>query len=450
MILVQQSEATATYRRMYFHCVDATDGMTPETGEADGQPQISLNGAAWGNTTNVLVAIGNGRYYVELVAATEVNAVGVIEGRYKSANTAEAIGTTLQVVPFDPYSFPEVNLKQISGQAIDGDTYGATLQLKQLDIQNSSGNAINAYAGGTAKHGIHSRGSGSGQGHGIIADGGEEGVGLYMRGASGGLYALGLTNGDGIISTGTGTGCGMKLVKGDSGKDIDADEIDAILSRIGTPVDIDSGGSTLADNLKKIADDNGGASFDATTDSLERLANTAPMGTAMRGTDGANTTVPDAAGTAAALHATTDGKVDAVKAVTDDMKVLDTTIASVTTPDTVFTLTAGLTGNDDPNNAVVSIYDDTGSIWSGPRRASDYVHASKTLTIDADTAFPLAAGDRVVIWNVSYATTAAASAISAGDIADIVDGVWDESQADHIAVGSTGLKQDHSDRHYRP
>ncbi|MHC4395610.1 MAG: hypothetical protein ACYS1A_08135, partial [Planctomycetota bacterium] len=34
-------------------------------------------------------------------------------------------------------------------------------------------------------------------------------------------------------------------------------------------------------------------------------------GDAMRGTDGANTTVPDAAGTAAALHATTDANVDA-------------------------------------------------------------------------------------------------------------------------------------------
>ena len=102
-ILVQVSEATATLRRMYFHCVDAADGITAEVGEAAGQPQISLNGAAWGNSTNILVAIGNGRYYVELVAATEVNAVGIIEGRYKSAATAESVGTTLQVVPYDPY-----------------------------------------------------------------------------------------------------------------------------------------------------------------------------------------------------------------------------------------------------------------------------------------------------------------------------------------------------------
>ena len=138
--------------------------------------------------------------------------------------------------------------------------------------------------------------------------------------------------------------------------------------------------------------------------------------------------------------------ITAIKAVTDDMKVLDTTIASVTTPDTVFTLTAGLTGNDDPNNAVCSIRDTTGGIWSGPRRVSDYVHASKTLTIDANTAFPLAAGDRVVIWNVSYATTAAAGAISAGDIADIVDGVHDETMSDHLTEGTTGAKLNAADR----
>ena len=138
------------------------------------------------------------------------------------------------------------------------------------------------------------------------------------------------------------------------------------------------------------------------------------------------------------------------KAVADDTKVLDTTIASVDTPDTVFRLTDGLTGNDDINNAVCSIYDTTGTIWSGPRRVTDYVHATKQVTIDADTAFPLAAGDRVVIWNMSYATTAAPGAVGPGDIADIADAVWDEDQEDHITDGSTGLKQKNSDRHYRP
>jgi len=101
-IQVEQNEATAARRRMYFHCVDVTDGMTPETGEDGGQPQISASGGAWGNSDNTLTAIGNGRYYLELSAA-EVANLAVIEGRYKSANTAEIPGTTIQIVAQDPY-----------------------------------------------------------------------------------------------------------------------------------------------------------------------------------------------------------------------------------------------------------------------------------------------------------------------------------------------------------
>lgn len=101
-IQIKQNEATAEKRRMYFHCVDANDGMTPENGEGGGQPQISINGAAWGDSDNTLLLIGNGRYYLEL-SATEVANTCVIEGRYKSANTAEIPGTTVQVVTQNPF-----------------------------------------------------------------------------------------------------------------------------------------------------------------------------------------------------------------------------------------------------------------------------------------------------------------------------------------------------------
>jgi len=40
----------------------------------------------------------------------------------------------------------------------------------------------------------------------------------------------------------------------------------------------------------------------------------------MRGTDGANTVIPDVAGTAAGLHATTDGKIDTVDGVVDTIQ----------------------------------------------------------------------------------------------------------------------------------
>jgi len=80
------------------------------------------------------------------------------------------------------------------------------------------------------------------------------------------------------------------------------------IALLGTPANIDSGGATIADNLKKLADNNGGADFVASTDSQEAIANgvaaiptTAMRGTdgvdtaTMRGTDGANTTTPPTA-----------------------------------------------------------------------------------------------------------------------------------------------------------
>ena len=94
------SEGTAAERRFPVYLVDATDGITPETGESAGQPQISKAGGAWANTTNTLTAIGNGAYYVELTA-TELNTLGTFQVRYKSANTAE-FNMDGQVVAYDP------------------------------------------------------------------------------------------------------------------------------------------------------------------------------------------------------------------------------------------------------------------------------------------------------------------------------------------------------------
>lgn len=83
-----QSEATAARRRFYLHLVDATDGLTPEVGESAGQPQVSKNGASFGNTTATLTHVGNGFYYVELTAA-ELDTLGKVAVRFKSAATAE-------------------------------------------------------------------------------------------------------------------------------------------------------------------------------------------------------------------------------------------------------------------------------------------------------------------------------------------------------------------------
>jgi hypothetical protein len=104
-IPVKINEATATKRRVYFQLVDATDGITPETGEAAGQPQISTNGAAFTNTgIGTLTHMGNGRYYADVTqAATNGTEGDRIETRYKSANTAEGVGDTLFVVSHNQY-----------------------------------------------------------------------------------------------------------------------------------------------------------------------------------------------------------------------------------------------------------------------------------------------------------------------------------------------------------
>ncbi len=88
---VRRNEAVGLLRRVYFSLVDVTDGYTPETGEAGGQPEISIDGAAYTSTgIGTLTAIGYGEYYAEVSQATVNRNDGVITARYKSAATREA------------------------------------------------------------------------------------------------------------------------------------------------------------------------------------------------------------------------------------------------------------------------------------------------------------------------------------------------------------------------
>lgn len=102
MRLIQANEPAPERRLVYFHIVQS-DGITPATDEAGGQPQISVNGAPWtASGISALTAIGNGRYYAKLNQAT-VSPAGIeIETRYASAATAETPGDSVQVTAFDP------------------------------------------------------------------------------------------------------------------------------------------------------------------------------------------------------------------------------------------------------------------------------------------------------------------------------------------------------------
>lgn len=98
MQIFSRKELVEAKRYLYLFLVDATDGITPETGEAGGQPQISITGAVFVNTVDTLHSIGNGAYFL-ILSAAELDFLGSFIVRYKSANTAEfqALGQTCEL-----------------------------------------------------------------------------------------------------------------------------------------------------------------------------------------------------------------------------------------------------------------------------------------------------------------------------------------------------------------
>ena len=111
MLVLKLNETTPALRRVPIHLVDATDGISPELGEAAGQPQLSKNGATAGNTSATLVSVGNGLYYVELTQP-ELDTPGFGVIRYKSVETAEA-QVVFQVAAFDPYDATGFGLSRL-------------------------------------------------------------------------------------------------------------------------------------------------------------------------------------------------------------------------------------------------------------------------------------------------------------------------------------------------
>lgn len=102
MLYVLANQSSAAKRRVYFQLVSVSDGITPATSEAGGQPQISTDGDAWTSTgIGTLGAIGYGRYFADLTQAAVSSAGIKIETRYRSAATAECPGDSVRVVGVD-------------------------------------------------------------------------------------------------------------------------------------------------------------------------------------------------------------------------------------------------------------------------------------------------------------------------------------------------------------
>lgn len=145
--LVRAGETTAAKRRVYFLCVDATDGITPETGEAGGQPEISINGGEFAaDGIGALVgplADGTGWYYAELDEQTVSEAGRLIQARYKSANTAEIPAQqSVQTVAFDPDAAANLGLTNLDKPV---SLVGGAVMLSAMSSQitaQASGEAI--------------------------------------------------------------------------------------------------------------------------------------------------------------------------------------------------------------------------------------------------------------------------------------------------------------------
>lgn len=161
-IRINKNESTPSRRRLYFQCFDVVDGITPETGEEGGQPQVSVDGSSWTSVgIGVLVSIGDGRYYSELTQAITNVENATILTRYKSANTTETVGDVgiidsslidliwdevLTGATHNVNSSAGKRLRQLAGNVVtDGIAVGAGVNGNQIILDSTASSVSGSY-----------------------------------------------------------------------------------------------------------------------------------------------------------------------------------------------------------------------------------------------------------------------------------------------------------------
>ena len=160
-----------------------------------------------------------------------------------------------------------------------------------------------------------------------------------------------------------------------SGSTIDGQSVNAVLAQFSIEnrfVEVDvtkiGGDAQSATDLKDFVD----AGYDPATNKVQGVVtvDTTTANTDMVGTNGANTTVPDAAGTAAALHVTTDAKIDVTDGLVGGLNNIST--AQVNTEvDTALSdikldhLVAVADADDAVDNSIVAKLAASDGDWSG-------------------------------------------------------------------------------------
>jgi hypothetical protein len=147
--------------------------------------------------------------------ATYTQPTGFLAATFPSgtiANTTNLTAGTIATVT----NIMLANVTQIDGQATNGNN--ATLNLKQLNVVNSTGDAIVASSTGSNGNGLNA--SGNGTGAGMLGTGGATGHGLKTLGGAtsgSGISAAAATSGSGMVVTGAGSGSGLALTGAGAG-----------------------------------------------------------------------------------------------------------------------------------------------------------------------------------------------------------------------------------------
>ena len=318
--------------------LDKTDGVTPETGLtiANTGIKISKDGGAFANKNSGGATVdGSNGWYSATLDATDTNTVGVLEIEVTDSATHLPVWHTYYVVEeaiYDALFGASAAGFDANGRVDVGSWLGtevttsATSNKPEVDVNSISDDA-------TAANNLELDYDGTG----------------YNKANS--TIGTTTTNTDMITAAAVNAEVDTALA------DINLDHL------VGTATGIPAiPAGTFLDQIM----DDGTATFDRTTDSLQAIRD--------RG---------DAAWTTGAGGS-------------DRLLMVDTTIATLATQ-TSFTLTAGSADDDAYNNCTIIIEDVTTSTQKAVGMVLDYTGATKTVTLKEALAFTIATTDKVYI-----------------------------------------------------
>lgn len=361
-----------------------------------GDTSISKDGGGFVNTTNNPTHTGFGIYRLTLTA-TEMQAAEVVIVLIDQSGpklwedqsiVVETFGNASanKVFDFDLATQP-VNLVQIDG--LTTNATNATLNLKQLNIDNNSGSAIVAASTGSNGHGFEC--SGNGTGRGFDTSGGATGDGFRASGGatSGpGARFMAVANGHGLVLTAAGSGNnGMALAAGTNGSGISA-------TGDGSGHGILALGGTTGDGLRARAGPTSGAGFHGDTQGGDG------HGMQLTGNGTGDGLLAEVGGSGLDINATTSDnfqvnvtQISGSTTAANNAEALHRTVVTGTVTadggNTAATFKISLTDTDDyfgesTNGGAVLCFIDGANNQHQCRRVSDYVNATTFVTVESD------------------------------------------------------------------